>query len=55
MEIEHIALIDGSFFQKNVSDVIKIFMINNEKSITFVTFKNGKVTKIPFHAVLHWT
>lgn len=55
MELGHIALIDGSYFQLGVGGVVRIFMSSKGDNLTFVTFDNDAVTKIPYHAVLHWT
>ena len=55
MEIEHVALIGGSTFQVGFDNVSRIFMSTKGDGLTFVTFHNGVVTKIPYHAILHWT
>lgn len=59
MELESVFLVNGMFYTVGTNKVSRIFMFNNETSMTHVTIKDRTlreetVIKIPYHSVLYY-
>ena len=54
MELQRIVLIGGLSFRVDGMEISRIFMFNNEQSMTHVTLDDGTVIKIPYHSVLYY-